>query len=65
MPYAILLLDPADPAAVRELGELRMRKNAKAEALTVLAQDRDDLRVLVGYDGVRNGGFEEYRLKLR
>lgn len=65
VPYAILLLDPADPAAVRELGELRMRRNAKAEALTVLAQDRDDLRVLVGYDGVRNGGFEEYRLKLR
>jgi hypothetical protein len=65
VPYAILLLDPADPAAVRELGELRKRKNAKAEALTVLAQERDELRVLVGYDGVKNGEFEEYRLKLR
>ncbi|MFC5396834.1 DUF3616 domain-containing protein [Bosea vestrisii] len=64
-PYAILLLDPADPTAVRELGELRERKNAKAEALTVLAEERDDLRVLVGYDGVKNGEFEEYRLKLR
>jgi len=65
VPYAILLLDPADPAAIRELGELRPREDAKAEALTVLAQERDDLRVLVGYDSVKNGGFEEYRLKLR
>lgn len=65
VPYAILLLDPADPASTRELGELRPRKEAKAEALTVLAEDRDDLRVLVGYDGVKNGEFEEYRLKLR
>jgi len=65
VPYAILLLDPADPTAARELGELRTRKNAKAEALTVLAQERDELRVLVGYDGMKNGEFEEYRLKLR
>ncbi|KRE14268.1 hypothetical protein ASE66_12790 [Bosea sp. Root483D1] len=65
VPYAILLLDPAEPAAARELGELRVRKNAKAEALTVLAQERDELRVLVGYDGVKNGEFEEFRLKLR
>jgi hypothetical protein len=65
VPYAILLLDPADPGSVRELGELRGRKNAKAEALTVLAEGRDELRVIVGYDGVKNGEFEEYRLKLR
>ena len=65
VPYAILLLDPADPAAVRELGQLRPREGAKAEALTVLAQERDELRVLVGYDSEKNGGFEEYRLKLR
>lgn len=64
-PYAILLLDPADPTAFRELGELRERKNAKAEALSVLAESREELRVLVGYDGVKNGEFEEYRLKLR
>ncbi|WID98919.1 DUF3616 domain-containing protein [Bosea vestrisii] len=65
VPYAIVLLDPADPSATRELGELRQRKNAKAEALTVLTEERDELRVLVGYDGVKNGEFEEYRLKLR
>ena len=64
VPYAILLLDPTAPAAVRELGQLRPREDAKAEALTVLAQERGELRVLVGYDGVKNGGFEEYRLKL-
>jgi hypothetical protein len=65
VPYAIVLLDPADPTAARELGELRQRKNAKAEALTVLTEERDELRVLVGYDSVKNGEFEEYRLKLR
>ncbi|AZO80381.1 MULTISPECIES: DUF3616 domain-containing protein [unclassified Bosea (in: a-proteobacteria)] len=65
VPYAIVLLDPADPTAARELGELRQRKNAKAEALTVLAEERDELRIIVGYDGVKNGEFEEYRLKLR
>ena len=64
VPYAILLLDPAAPGTVRELGALRERKDAKAEALTVLAQERGELRVLVGYDSVKNGGFEEYRLKL-
>lgn len=65
LPYALLLLDPADPASVRELGELPVRKQAKAEALAVLTQGRDELRILVGYDGVKNGAFEEYRLKLR
>lgn len=30
----------------------------------MLAEGRDELRVLVGYDSVKNGGFEEYRLKL-
>ncbi|MGX1790014.1 DUF3616 domain-containing protein [Bosea sp. NPDC055332] len=65
VPYAILLLDPAEPATIRQLGELRPREDAKAEALTVLTQERDELRVLIGYDSVKNGGFEEYRLKLR
>lgn len=64
VPYAILLLDPAAPATIQELGQLPRRKDAKAEALTVLAQERGELRVLVGYDSVKNGGFEEYRLKL-
>lgn len=64
-PYALMLVDPVEPAAARELGELRERKNAKAEAVTILAEERDELRVLVGYDGVKNGEFEEYRLKLR
>ncbi len=64
VPYAILLLDPADPAGASELGQLPRRKDAKAEARTVLAEGRDELRVLVGYDSVKNGGFEEYRLKL-
>lgn len=65
VPYALILLDPVDPGSARELGELRARKNAKAEAVTILAQERDELRLLVGYDGVKNGEFEEYRLKLR
>lgn len=64
VPYAIMLLDPADPAGASELGQLPRRKDGKAEALAVLAQERGELRVLVGYDSVKNGGFEEYRLKL-
>lgn len=65
VPYALILLDPVDPGSARELGALRERKNAKAEAVTILAEGRDELRVLVGYDGVKNGEFEEYRLRLR
>lgn len=63
-PYALLLVDPARPDAAADLGELPERRNAKAESLTVLAQQGRKLDVLIGYDGPRNGHFESYHLQL-
>lgn len=63
-PYSLLLVDLAHPDAAADLGELPGRRNAKAESLTVLAQESGKLDVLIGYDGPRNGHFESYRLKL-
>ncbi len=63
-PYSLLLVDLAHPDAATDLGELPGRRNAKAESLTVLAQQGGQLDVLVGYDGPRNGHFESYRLQL-
>jgi hypothetical protein len=60
--YAVVLIDPARPEAVRELGRLRSRDSAKAEVLVVTGEYATGLTVLIGYDGPRNGKFEEYRL---
>lgn len=65
LPYALILVDPRQPAAARELGELRPKRNAKAEVVTLLAETRDGVSLLVGYDGKKNGDFEEYRLPLQ
>ncbi|CAM5764219.1 DUF3616 domain-containing protein [Bosea minatitlanensis] len=64
LPYSLLLVDLARPDAAADLGELPGRRHAKAESLTVLAQQDGALDVLVGYDGPRNGHFESYRLQL-
>jgi hypothetical protein len=60
--YAVMLVDPARPEATRELGKLRNRNSAKAEALAILSETATGLDILIGYDGPRNGKFEEYRL---
>lgn len=65
VPYALVLVDPARPEATRELGTLPDRKKAKAEVVTLLAETPNSLNLLVGYDGPKNGGFEEYRVPLR
>ncbi|TCR70193.1 DUF3616 domain-containing protein [Bosea sp. BK604] len=65
VPYALILVDPRQPDAARELGELRQKRNAKAEVVTLLAETRDGVILLVGYDGKKNGDFEEYRLPLQ
>lgn len=65
VPYALVLIDPARPEAARELGELPNRKKAKAEVVTLLAETPDRLDLLVGYDGPKDGGFEEYHVRLR
>lgn len=65
VPYALVLVDPRQPEAARELGELPNGKKAKAEVVTLLAETPDTLSLLVGYDGRKDGGFEEYRVPLR
>lgn len=65
VPFGLLLIDPARPEAALPLGELPARKNAKAESLTILEQAGDQLSLLIGYDGPRNGAFEIYKMTLR
>lgn len=65
VPYALVLVDPARPEAARELGALPDRKKAKAEVVTLLAETPNTISLLVGYDGPKNGAFEEYRVPLR
>lgn len=65
VPYGLILVDPRQPVAARELGELRQKRNAKAEVVTLLAETGDGVSLLIGYDGKKNGDFEEYRLPLQ
>jgi len=62
LPFEIVLVDPRTQDAPRNLGALRKMRGAKAESITVLAENDGQLDVLIGYDGSRNGGFELYRL---
>ena len=69
-PYAIHLTAPPDTPGVlpgRRLAVLQdIREDgerAKAEAITVIGQEGDTLRVLVLFDGLRDGGPREYRLR--
>jgi hypothetical protein len=64
VPYALLLVDPADGSA-RPVGTLPARGEAKAEALAILSESRTAIDVLIGYDGPDNGAFETYRISLR
>lgn len=66
VPYALSVYDPAT-AKLRWLGRLvdvrAGDSRAKAEAVTVLGRDDTSLRVLVLFDGIQNGGPQEYRLR--
>ena len=64
LPYSLMLVDTARPDVATLLGELPARGDSKAESLTVLAESRSALSVLIGYDGPKNGHFESYRLPL-
>ena len=71
VPYALSVYDPEERdlrwlarlADVRAGNDGRRPSRAKAEAVTVLASDDDSLRVLVLFDGIQNGGPQEYRLR--
>lgn len=67
VPYEIVLFDQAG-------AELRRAQLApeqgpdgpgKAEGMTVLDRSKDALRVLIVFDGLKNGGPREYRFPLR
>lgn len=64
VPYGLLLLDPAAPQSPRDLGTLAPPRDAKAEVVTILEERPGRLRFLIGYDGVKNGRFQEYELQL-
>lgn len=64
LPYSLMLVDTSRPEAAAPLGELPARGEGKAESLTILAESRGALTVLIGYDGRKNGHFESYRLPL-
>lgn len=64
LPYSLMLVDIIRLENTRLLGDLPARSGGKAESLTLLAQDRTSLTVLIGYDGPKNGHFESYRLPL-
>jgi hypothetical protein len=67
--YRIFIADPQNSCAVKEAGVLEpvtddKGKPAKAEALAVLAAGEKELRVLVLFDGLENGGSVERRFKM-
>lgn len=64
VPYGLLLLDPATPQAPKDLGTIAPPKDAKAEVATILEERPGRLRLLIGYDGVKNGRFQEFELHL-
>jgi hypothetical protein len=67
IPYSLFAARQDDSPAKRlatladvDAGDQR----AKAEAVTVLGQEDGDLRVLVLFDGLENGGAREYRFRV-
>jgi hypothetical protein len=66
VPYALSAYDPG-ASELRWLGRLADissgNDRAKAEAVVVLGRDDKTLRVLVLFDGLQNGGPQEYRLQ--
>jgi hypothetical protein len=67
--YRIFIADPQNGGGAKEAGVLEpvtddKGKPAKAEALAVLAAGEKELRVLVLFDGLENGGPVERRFKM-
>lgn len=70
VPFAIAVMTINGPKpTISWLGRLRDvsdedGKRAKAEAITVLRREQNTLQLLVLYDGIKNGGPQEYRIQL-
>jgi hypothetical protein len=69
VPYGLFLLDPASPSDLMFLATLKPVREGniqgKAEAIYVLQVSDDELRLLVMFDGLSNGGAREYRVPRR
>lgn len=66
VPYALSVYDPGtdDHRWLARLADMPAGKDrAKAEAVVVLGHDAGALRVLVLFDGIQNGGPQQYRLR--
>ena len=66
VPYALSVYDPGtnDHRWLARLVDIHSGESrAKAEAVIVLSRDDEALRVLVMFDGIQNGGPQEYRLR--
>jgi hypothetical protein len=66
-PFSIVLLDPSGVVTRRaELAEVAGPEGpAKAEGMAVLEQTADSLRLLIVFDGVKNGAPREYSFPLQ
>jgi len=69
VPYGFFLVDRSSPAAPIFLASLKDihhdHTRPKAEGVVLLGAERDALRVLVVFDGLRGGGPREYSVLLR
>jgi hypothetical protein len=70
LPYRLFLVEPGRAGKPKLLAELEPMESeeedepVKAEAMTVLSADAGELRVLILFDGVKNGAPRELRLRL-
>jgi uncharacterized protein DUF3616 len=69
VPYGLFLFEPkpgARPLPVAPIPDvIEGGTRRKAEALTILDAQGDELRILVMFDGPKNGGPREYRVSLK
>lgn len=69
LPFGLFLVDPQAPSKAAYLATfedvMADGERAKAEALLLLAQEADAVRIIVMFDGVPSGGPREYRVPLK
>ncbi len=71
VPYRLFTIDPKTGGGLSDVGEIPTVPNrkeadgrAKAESVTVLSERANTARVLILFDGLKNGGPREYEIRL-